>query len=194
MACQRQLAANRRNAAKSTGPRSAAGKKRTRRNAHTHGLSSLLSRSATIEAVEKLAREIAGTDSANDMVLAQARCAAEAGFDLGRARRAKLALVERASNFGSLKLPRFFATDHQEVQWCIMMDRWMTGGRRWRRPKRPTPEDFLATMPPSEPQRTLEAMQRVLPELQKFDRYEQRAAAQRNQAIRQIARLKQSDA
>jgi hypothetical protein len=32
-------------------------------------------------------------------------------------------------------------------------------------------------------------MQRVLPGFEKLDRYEQRAAVRRNQAIRQIARL-----
>jgi hypothetical protein len=190
MASERQLAANRRNAAKSTGPRSAAGKKRTRGNAHTHGLSSLLSRSATSEAVEVLALQIAGENS-NDMILAHARCAAEAEFDLGRARRAKLALIERASAFGSLKLPRFFATDFQEARWAVVMERWMTV-RRGRPPKRPIPEDFLATMSPSEPQRTLEAMQRVLPDLEKLSDYEQRSAARRDQAIRQIAGLRRS--
>jgi hypothetical protein len=38
MASERQIAANRRNARKSTGPRSGAGKKRASRNAYRHGL------------------------------------------------------------------------------------------------------------------------------------------------------------
>jgi len=38
----------------------------------------------------------------------------------------------------------------------------------------------------SGPAQALEAMRRVLPELQKLDRHKQRAAARRHQAIRQI--------
>ena len=38
MASERQIAANRRNARKSTGPRSGAGRKRASRNAYRHGL------------------------------------------------------------------------------------------------------------------------------------------------------------
>jgi hypothetical protein len=39
MASERQIAANRQNARKSTGPRSASGKKRASWNAYRHGLS-----------------------------------------------------------------------------------------------------------------------------------------------------------
>src|SRR4051794_13489448 len=41
MASARQIAANRRNAARSTGPRTSAGKARSRRNALRHGLESV---------------------------------------------------------------------------------------------------------------------------------------------------------
>jgi hypothetical protein len=44
MTSERQIAANRRNAKKSTGPRSAAGKKRTSLNAHSHGGVSMVDR------------------------------------------------------------------------------------------------------------------------------------------------------
>ena len=44
----------------------------------------------------------------------------------------------------------------------------------------------LATMPSEEPERTSEAIRRALPELIKLVRYESRAAARRDKAIRQI--------
>ena len=46
----------------------------------------------------------------------------------------------------------------------------------------------LATMPTEEPERTAEAVRRALPELAKLDRYESRAVARRDRAIRQIVK------
>ena len=43
-------------------------------------------------------------------------------------------------------------------------------------------------MPTEEPERTAEALRRALPELVKLDRYETRAAARRDRAIRQIVK------
>jgi hypothetical protein len=186
MASERQIAANRRNAIRSTGPRSAAGKQRTGRNAVRHGLFSLAALGPALEEVEALARTLAG-DSADDIVLAHARCAAEADIELNRARRAKLALIERVESFGSLKVPRFFPTDRGEVRWLIIKDNW---SGRARRPKQPKPEDFLSSMPTSEPERTMEAMRRALPELVKLSGYEKRAAARRDRAIRLLAGLR----
>jgi hypothetical protein len=56
MASERQIAANRRNARKSTGPRSAAGKKRASRNAYRYGLTLSITSTATF-------RETAGQAS-----------------------------------------------------------------------------------------------------------------------------------
>jgi len=47
--------------------------------------------------------------------------------------------------------------------------------------------DTLSLMPEHEPQRTAEAVRRVLPELVSFNRYESRAAARRDRAIRRLA-------
>ena len=61
MATERQIAANRCNARKSTGPRSRAGKSRASRNAYRHGLSrSIGTDTVFAEQLETLAREIAG--------------------------------------------------------------------------------------------------------------------------------------
>ena len=107
MATARQIAANRRNASNSTGPRTRSGRKRAGGNATVHGLTAnLFSNTALAEQVEKFAREIAG--SADDAILLQyARVAAYAEIDLARVRRIKVALIERASAVGTLDGPLF---------------------------------------------------------------------------------------
>jgi hypothetical protein len=102
MASERQIAANRRNARKSTGPRSGAGRKRASRNAYRHGLTlNITSTAAFAEQLNKLARKIAG-DTKDAITLERARAVAHAELDLARVRRAKVALIERASAFGEL--------------------------------------------------------------------------------------------
>ena len=46
--------------------------------------------------------------------------------------------------------------------------------------------DPAATMPPKEPERTAEAVRRILPELIKLDRYERRAFARHEQAVSRL--------
>src|SRR5580704_2513515 len=101
MASERQIAANRRNARNSTGPRSQRGKKRVGRNACKHGLSATGSSEKFVRAVDKLARKIlAGSDSA--VALDHARSAAEASLYLARVRHIKVALIEYVVAFGNL--------------------------------------------------------------------------------------------
>jgi hypothetical protein len=172
MASERQIAANRRNARKSTGPRSGAGKKRASRNAYRHGLTvSITSTAAFAKQLDNLVREIAG-DSEDAIVLERARAVAQAELELARVRRAKIALIERASAFGELDPP--WLTVAQLIRLMNAIDR----GRLV-----PKPIDALAAMPSREPERSAEAVRRVLPELRKLDRYERRAAARRDRAV-----------
>ncbi len=60
MASERQIAANRRNARNSTGPRSTSGRKRASQNAFRHGLTTRISSAEFDREVETLARQIAG--------------------------------------------------------------------------------------------------------------------------------------
>jgi len=101
---------NRRNARKSTGPRSGAGRKRASRNAYRHGLTlSITSTAAYAKQLDKLVREIAG-DTEDAIVLERARAVAQAELELARVRRAKVALIERASAFGEVDLPQLMLT------------------------------------------------------------------------------------
>src|SRR5262249_40676297 len=110
MASEQQIAANRRNARKSTGPHSGAGKKRASRNAYRHGLrSSITSTAEYAKQLDKLVREIAG-DTKDAILLERARAIAQAELDLARVRRVKVALIERASAFGELDPPQAFST------------------------------------------------------------------------------------
>jgi hypothetical protein len=175
MASERQIAANRRNAGKSTGPRSGAGMKRASRNAYRHGLTlGITSTAALAKLLDKLARKIAG-DTKDPILLERARVVAQAQLDLARVRQAKVALIERASAFGALDPPRILSSVTRIIRFLHALD-----------PGRfilPKPLDASATMPSQEPDRPAEAVRRVLPELRKLDRYERRAAARRDQAV-----------
>jgi hypothetical protein len=175
MASEQQIAANRRNARKSTGPRSGAGKNRSSRNAHRHGLTSSVTSAAEFaKQVDKLAREITG-DTNDPITLERARAIAHAELDLARVRQAKVALIERASAFGALDPPRLLSSVTQITRLLNTLNRG-----RFTLPK---PLAAAATMPPHGPERSAEAVRRVLPELRKLDRYERRAAARRDRAV-----------
>jgi hypothetical protein len=139
---------------------------------------------------ESLRFELAGGRS-DGIIQEQARNAAEAEMDRPAPGQAGQIGFDRASEFGSLEIPQFFSTDLRAVRWLISMDNWFERGGRGRRPNRPIPEDYLGSMPSNKQDRALEAMQRVIPELVKLERHEKRAAGRRNQAIRQMAGLKE---
>jgi hypothetical protein len=91
--------------------------------------------------------------------------------------RIKVALIERVSAIGTLDRPVY-----ENVRGVRkVLD--MIG-----RGELPQRIDPLATMPPRELERTAEALRRALPELTKLDRYESRAAARRDKALREITR------
>ena len=181
MASERQIAANRRNARNSTGPRSGAGRKRASRNAYRHGLTlSISSTAAFAKQLDKLVHKIAG-DTEDEIVLERARAVAHAELELARVRRAKVALIERASAFGELDPPQLTAAG------CIRLLNAVLRGRHIES------IDASAAMPSQEPERSAEAVRRVLPELRKLDRYERRAAAQRDRAVLDLSDRRKSN-
>lgn len=174
MATNKQIAANRRNARNSTGPRTAAGRKRARRNSYRHGLAAAAVSSAERTTfVETLARAIAG-DSTDAITLEYARSAAHAEFDLANIRRIKVALINRFLMFGALDVPQLVYPGR--VPWQLLEAMIATGVY-------PMPFDAASTMPPTEAERTAEAVRRALPELLKLDRYERRAATRRRRSL-----------
>src|SRR3954469_23019113 len=103
MASARQIEANRANARASTGPKTRAGKRRSRSNAYRHGLAAVFNREALAE-LEQLARQWAG-ETADPMRLQRARQAAHADLTLARINVVRIALVQRAYEFGYLEFP-----------------------------------------------------------------------------------------
>jgi hypothetical protein len=96
MASERKLAANRRNAQKSTGPRTTAGKARTRRNAYRHGLAIPVTRDVlNAELVALVASQLVGK-SASQAEQEHALLAAEFQVEGLRAQQAKVDLLNRA--------------------------------------------------------------------------------------------------
>jgi hypothetical protein len=173
MTTQRQIEANRRNAGKSTGPRSRGGKQRARSNAYQHGLTtSRVFSAAVAKQAEKLMREIAGKTK-NPLVLHHAREAAYAEIELSRVRRVKVALIEQAAALGRVE--------------SLPLTKSLREATRYLHAILP---DSAATMPSQEPERTAEAIRRAWPGIQKLDRYESRAAARRDRAVREISKMR----
>lgn len=179
MASERQIAANQRNAKKSTGPKSDPGKKRSGKNAYRHGLSVPMSTVASGAQLKDLARQFAG-NSADARILAQAERAADAQLDLERIRRVQTAMIERA-----LMLDAPGARSHPENGWQ---------GKK-QGVSLPPFESLVSSTPlpagnDEEERRFIHAVRHILPELTKTCRYEKRAAGRRDCAISKMISLK----
>ena len=97
MTSERKIAANRRNSSRSTGPRTAYGKARARRNALRHGLAAIgVSDSAIPVEIDRLAALICGKD-AGPVIREQALIIAEGNITLSRVRAARTAVLEQMS-------------------------------------------------------------------------------------------------
>ena len=157
MASERQLRANRRNAQRSTGPKSRAGKRRASQNAYRHGLSpGILPDPDWIKKIEALAKKI--VDSTGGQIdLGQARSVAHAQLGVLRARSISTAVVS------------------QILAGC--------GHSGWTPAANPAvpPE-----APDREPDRAVEALGQALSALEVLDRYESRAVARRDRVVQEI--------
>ena len=94
----------------------------------------------------------------------------------------KVALIERTHALGRFEPRKLFCTKKDEAAWAAQYFLGATLGNI--RPK--CALDPLPPMPEQEPQRTAEAVRRILPDLARLGRYECRAAARRDRAIREL--------
>jgi hypothetical protein len=185
MTSPRQVEANRVNSRASTGPRSAAGKSRSARNARRHGLSIPVRSDLKFCAeVEELALEIAGTNASNDLKL-WARSIAEAQIDLMRIRRARRDLIElELGNPARLPMTEKERSTQRKAVFDAK-DRLDAG--------LPLSQELLdlLLLPRREKDRS-----RILCDLAgsliKFDRYERRALSRRNAAMKAFQDARQA--
>ena len=178
MATERQIAANRRNAQKSTGPRTAAGKRRAARNAYRHGLSIVSGSAADDEAVKSLALAIVA-GSSDPEHLDSARSAARAYLELAHIRQIKADITQRMLDFGAVEPEELMRARRAESRYLKALLRRQCQ----------TPERLKPVSVPSEAERTAEAVRRLLPELRKLNRYEARTYATLDRALSEVAAL-----
>jgi hypothetical protein len=183
MASARQIAANCRNAQKSTGPRSEEGKKRASRNACRHGLAAGVRHAGTFAVqIEALAHAIAGAATGSLMaaadaeILAFARTAAQAEVDLARIRRAKGAIMNSLEGAAHSQIA--VSAPGDEFRHCVATPQ---SGEPSFEPSR-----VLPSTPSPERKRLAETMRTLLTDLLKLDRYERRATGRRDRAVAQI--------
>jgi hypothetical protein len=169
---ERRIAANRRNALLSTGPRSAAGRGRVSKNALRHGLAvRVLEDPRMAVDVETLARALSDQE---DRLLAQARIVAESELDLERIQQANVSLINS----------RIASVASRPQQADIAAGAGAQGLRNETLIDRRGPDDRMRS------EVLGEAMVELSPELWKLTRYERRASSRRNKAMKELLNLK----
>jgi hypothetical protein len=132
VATEKQIAANRANAKRSTGPKTLAGKMASRRNAYRHGLSGAFQLdSVTTAKVDAIAHALAGEKATEDL-LTLAADFARAQLGLLRIRTTRTGLMEAAGlNYSNInELRRLVALDRYE-RYCLTKRRRALKKLQW---------------------------------------------------------------
>ena len=174
MTSAKKVAANRRNAKKSTGPRSKGGRARTSRNAQRHGLGALNAANAvTLDIIERIADRICDED-AEPVQYEQATIIAECQLDLARVRSVRVAIIERMRITAGIPSDR--SGDHRQPR-DQMIESIANKGVAINVVGKPASRDDL------------ECVRLALPELAALERYERRAISRRRRAIETLSAI-----
>ena len=219
MTSKRQIAANRENAAKSTGPKTSRGKSRASRNAVRHGLASAKIR-IPIDQVKHLAKALC-KGASDPFLYEQALIIAECHILLARIRAARIAAIERKRDLvNSIQRPPGPLGFWSHEGGLSILDHLQRGDLRKGIAELKQASHALAAATktaleggksPSVPQAASEAsrlaeapdevdasasgfdeverLSRSLPELLSLERYERRTVSRRNRAIRRFDAL-----
>lgn len=174
MTSAKKVAANRRNAKKSTGPRTKGGRARTSRNAQRHGLAALnAANTVALDVIKRIADRLCDED-AEPMQYEQATIIAECQLNLARVRSVRVATIERmritagnpSDKSGDQPQPRDQMIDSANKRGAIKF----VG--------EPASRDDL------------ECVRLALPELAALERYERRAISRRKRAIETLSAIR----
>jgi hypothetical protein len=184
-----RVAANRRNAAKSTGPRTEAGKKRAAKNALRHSLSLAVGALPELNPkVAELAGLIAG-DDARPARLEAARRIADAHVDLQRVRLAKLLLLNGSK--GKPPRRRWTVRDIREMSAILDLAGRGLGGDLSVGPETMARAEKLFPPPEieTESEKVAARIARGAKQLESLARYERRSLSRRKFAVRAFDEL-----
>ena len=176
MTSERQIAANRRNARKSTGPKSQNGKRRSATNSRTHGLAEpIAARAEYARFIDELAEKLAG-ETTSAIKRTYARTIAECEVELRRILCVRVGLIEQA---------RVSERAHAGPEENSLAERSLPEGSAERSKRE---EAGLRDI-----YHNAEAIRSLLPDLARILRYERRAAARRDRAVRNLLELSAND-
>jgi hypothetical protein len=132
MTSEKVIAANRRNARHSTGPRTAAGKRTARRNALRHGVIASAHTDLALSAVAaRIGTALAGPD-ASPLLRALVAPVAEAQADILRIRNARAALIDQAAASLPAGDEGVAAAIAQSLPKLVLLDRYERSAMRRR--------------------------------------------------------------
>jgi hypothetical protein len=201
MTSEKKIAANRINARKSRGPRTAAGKARVSFNAFQHGLAALKHLDPTLSRdIDLIARAMCG-DDINPLLFEQAVVIAESEMVLRCIRVERVAMIERLRDIAAAPLVKrdnrtARAKGHETERVALEPMRVQLGAMP--QDERTTPHHAhdreaaeLALNPtPLEERDEVDAMREAIPDLNRLTRYERQALSRHKRALRRFMDVK----